>query len=191
MRKLPAQLSLLVFLATGSGILQAGSLFSDARYQPLVEDHRSLRVGQSLTVLILEQASAAASADTDANKSVAVAGQVSADDRAHDASIGLTNEFEGGATISRTGRLVARVSVVIVDVLPSGELQVQGDQLIEFNNEKQELRVAGVVRPADISADNTVLSTRLANAEITFVGDGLLGSRQTPGVISRFFNWLF
>jgi len=186
-----AQLGLLILLSTGHTAPQAGSLYSDARYQSLVEDHRSLAVGQSLTVLILEQASAAASADTDADKSLAIAGEASVEDSSTDASLSLTNEFEGGATISRTGRLVARVSVIIVEVLPSGELKVQGDQVIEFNNEKQQLRVAGVVRPADIGADNTVPSTRLANAEITYVGDGLLGSRQTPGVVSRFFNWLF
>jgi flagellar L-ring protein precursor FlgH len=191
-RTVLARTGLVVLLAAiHAGVVHADSLYSEARYQSLVEDHRSLKMGQSVTVLILEQASAAASADTEADKSVAVAGGASADDSSFDASLDLSNQFDGGATTSRAGRLIARVSVVIVEVLPGGELRVEGEQVIEFNDEKQQLRVAGVVRPADISADNTVLSTRLANAEITYVGDGILGSRQEPGVVSRFFNWLF
>ena len=169
----------------------AASLYSDGPYQSIVSDQRSHQVGEILTVLIFEQAAAETSADTDTSKSVDVAGGVSADGVRHDASLGVESDAAGGGTINRAARLVASVSVTIEEVLPSGELKVQGEQVIEFNDEVQHIAVSGRVRRQDISAQNTVPSTRLADAKISYIGDGLLGDRQSPGVITRFFNWLF
>ena len=171
--------------------VEATSLYSDQNYQPLVGDNRSYRAGELVTVLIFEEASAATSADTDTSKSLDVSGSIQGNKNRNDGGIGLSSGLNGGGTIARTGKLVASVSVTIEEVLPSGELQVRGEQLIEFNDETQFIKISGRIRPDDISAQNTVISTRLADAKITYVGDGLLGSRQKPGVISRFFNWLF
>jgi flagellar L-ring protein precursor FlgH len=68
---------------------------------------------------------------------------------------------------------------------------IQGKQHIALNNESQVITVEGRVRPQDIDTNNAVLSTRIADAKIEFIGHGLLSSRQQPGVISRIFNWLF
>lgn len=171
----------------------AESLYSDQQYQSLTADHRARKPGQSLTVMIFEQASAATSADTDASKSFGFSGSVegnSAKNR-NQGSIDLSNDFSGGGAISRTGELVASVSVTIQEVLPSGEFRIHGEQMIELNEEKQYIRVDGKVRPEDISSDNAVLSTRISDANITYVGDGLLGRRQKQGVLSRVFDWLF
>lgn len=174
-----------------SGPCFGGSLYSDERYESLVASQRSHRVGESLTVLIFEQASAEASADTDTNKSLDVAGRASADSTRHEAALGISNDFAGGGTINRSAELFASVSVTIEEIMPSGELKVRGEQLIEVNDEIQRIAVSGRVRLQDISAQNTVPSTRLADANITYVGDGLLGDRQAPGILTRFFNWLF
>ena len=76
-------------------------------------------------------------------------------------------------------------------VLANGELLVSGEQFIELNNDSQEIKVSGRVRPLDILANNTVLSTRLADAKISFTGEGLLVNRAKPGVITQIINWLF
>jgi flagellar L-ring protein precursor FlgH len=180
--------------------LRADTLYSDKAYVGLVSDPRAARVGQTLTVLIYEQATAATSADRETNKSIGFSGQydeVTATDgvRTTDAfsqyGADASTRSEGGGTISRSGRLVASVSVSVMEILPSGELHVRGQQLIEFNEETQFIKVEGRVRPEDISADNTVISTRLADAQISYVGDGLLGRQQKPGLITRVLGWLF
>jgi flagellar L-ring protein precursor FlgH len=170
---------------------RADSLFNEATYRPIMSDHRSFDTGQSLTVLIYEQASAASSADTDTNRSTDISGEVRGNDNRNTGSLNLSNNFEGGGTISRSGKLMASVTVTITDKLDSGELLIAGEQVIEFNNEKQHIRLSGRVRPEDIDANNTILSTRVADARITYVGDGLLGKRQKPGIFTRFFGWLF
>lgn len=167
------------------------SLYNEATYQPLIRDHRARSVGQLLTVLIYESASSTTSADSDTNKSLDVGINAGYDDTYHDATLGIGNDSGGGGTINRTGRLVASVSVTIESILDSGEMVVKGEQSIEFNNENQFIHVEGRVRPEDISADNTVLSTRLADARIRYVGEGLLGRSQEPGLLSKFFNWVF
>lgn len=169
----------------------AVSLFDEATYKPIVGDHASYNVGESLTVLIYEQASAATTADTETNESTDFSLDTSGNTERNVGKLGVGNGYEGGGSISRTGRLVASVTVTIVEQLENNELLIAGEQVIEFNEEKQHIKLSGRVRKEDISTDNTVLSTRVADANITYVGDGLLGKRQKPGILSRFFNWLF
>ena len=197
------QLQLIAGLALCSmlGIAHADPLYSDHTYVGLVGDPRANRVGQSLTILVYEQASAATSADRETNRSVNAVGEyfevTGRDGQRKTDSFGryggeVTTGTEGGGTISRSGRLAASVSVTVVAVnRNTGDLHVAGEQVIEFNEETQTIRIEGRVRPQDISAENTVISTRLANAQISYVGHGLLGRQQKPGLLSRFFGWLF
>jgi len=180
--------------------LHADTLYSDRSYVGLLSDPHASRVGQSLTVLIYEQATAATSADRETNKSVGLSGEISEVKRSdgqrdNDSSGRWTGDAatrsEGGGSISRSGRLVASVSVTVNSVEPTGELLVSGEQMIEFNEETQHIKIAGRVRPEDISADNTVISTRLADAQISYVGHGLLGRQQKPGLVTRILTWIF
>ncbi len=167
------------------------SLYNEVTYRPLLQDHRARNVGQLLTVLIYETASSTTSAESDTNKSLDVGVNAGYDDTFHDASLGVGNNSGGGGTINRTGRLMASVSVTIEAILDNGEMLVKGEQSIEFNNENQFIHLEGRVRPEDISTDNTVISTRLADAKIRYVGEGLLGRSQEPGFVTKFFNWIF
>ncbi len=162
-------------------------------YPSLVSDHRAYGIGQSVTVLILEEASSTTSADTRTSKSLDVAGRLEGNSNANlnVGNLNVENSSTGQGSISRKGRLVASVSATIQEIMPSGELRIKGEQKIEFNDETQHIRVAGRIRPDDISGENTVLSSRISQAQITYVGDGLLGSRQKPGLITRMLNWLF
>lgn len=160
-------------------------------FPSLVSDHRPYKVGQSLTVLILEEASSVTSANTSTSKSLDVAGSVDVNNTLDKGSLNVENNSTGQGSISRKGRLAASVSATVQEIMPSGELRIQGEQIIEFNDETQHIRIAGYVRPEDIRGDNTLLSSRIAGAELTYIGDGLLGSRQKPGWITRILNWLF
>lgn len=189
-RNLRSAAALFLFCLAGPAAF-GGSVYSDKQYVPLASDPRADSVGEGLTVLVYEQASSSTTAERDTRKSAGIEGTIKGNSNVNTGGVDVAGEGEGGGTISRTGRLMASVSVTVRDVLPNGELLVSGEQLIEFNEENQHIKIEGRVRPEDISADNTIISTRLADSKITYVGDGLLGQQQKPGIISRFFTWLF
>lgn len=169
----------------------AGSLYQEDTYDSLVSDHRSHTVGDILTVLIYEQATATTSTTTGTNKSVDVGASLQDGYTKFKGAAGISNDFDGGGTSNQVGKLAASVSVTIKNLLPNGDMVVAGEQIIAFNNDTQHIILSGTVRPQDISKNNTVISTRLANANIEFKGEGLLSRRAKPGLITRFFNWLF
>lgn len=171
----------------------AGSLYSDVGYTSLHSDKRNLQVGSIITVLIYEQASASTSAGSDTDRDTNLSASLSlTDPRAGESgSVGLGTGFSGGGSINRQGKIIASVSVSVQEIYETGEVAIKGQQLIEFNEEKQHIELQGRIRPEDVSADNTVLSTRIADAHITYVGDGLLGKQQKPGYISRILGWFF
>ena len=171
-------------------VARAESLYSEASYRPLTSDQRAYREGDALTVLIVENSSASNSADTTTNKRGGVGIAIGTTTRQEKGSVDITEDFSGKGRIQRSGRLLAQLSVTVISVLPNGELEVRGSQLIEVNQEKQHIQLAGRVRPADITEGNVVLSTRIADARIVYVGDGLLGEKQRPGILTRFLSWL-
>ena len=175
----------------------AGSetLFDESKFQSLTAVRRAAAPGDVITVLIIENASASSSADTTTEKSGGFGLGVSwtnTNNRpdAVAAKGNLSEDFAGKGRIQRSGKLVAQITVTVKEVYPNGDLAVAGQQLIVVNGEKQQIVLSGRVRPVDIGETNTIVSTRLADAQITFVGDGLLAERQRPGIISRFLSWL-
>jgi flagellar L-ring protein precursor FlgH len=169
---------------------RADDLYSEKTFRPLASDKRAHLPGDVLTVLIYENSSAVTSADTTLQRSNDVALRASADHHAHAAAVGASNDFNGGGTVQRQGKLLAQMSVSVTGVAPNGDLLVVGEQRLEINSDRQKIRVEGRVRPLDISDANTVLSSRLADAKISYLGDGDLSSRQRPGFWSRLFNWV-
>jgi flagellar L-ring protein precursor FlgH len=177
-------------LALAAGHAAAQGLYREETFRSLTADHRAQRVGDALTVLVIENASASASADTSTDKSAGIALGVTGPSTAKSASADLSEQFSGGGRIQRSGKLVAQLSVSVIEVLPNGDLRVAGEQRIEVNEETQHIRLEGRVRPVDITEANAVLSLRIADAKITYVGDGLLGEKQRPGILARILSWL-
>jgi len=100
-------------------------------------------------------------------------------------------DFRGRGLTSRRGELKAKVTARIVEVQDNGNLLIQGSKIVEINDEKETIYVSGTLRPEDIRADNTVLSYNIADAKITYTGDGVSHNAQKPGIVTRFFTWLF
>ena len=182
--------SIAVLLCVASVVASAQSLFDEERFQALTADRRALRVGDALTVLVFENASATQSADTVTEKSGGVNVGVGVNARNYGARVSTGDDFTGKGRIQRSGKLAAQITVTVSEVLANGELRVGGQQQIVVNGEKQLLQLSGRVRPIDISDGNTIASTRLADAEITYVGDGILADKQRQGVLTRFLTWL-
>lgn len=157
-----------------------GSLYSDAQFQSLTADRRHFQVGDSLTVLVVENASASSTADTGTQRDAQVGVGLSTPSRDRHLAGNTSNEFNGTGRTQRSGRLLAQITVLVREVLPNGDLRVAGDQSLEINGERQTIHAEGRVRPRDINEQNTVQSSRLAEAKLSFAGDGVLGEMQRP-----------
>lgn len=173
-----------------SNVAHGESLYREQSYRSLVSDVKALRPGDSLTVLIVENASATSAADTNAKRKTDVGLSFFDTDRNNQFGLNHNNDFDGRASTQRSGRLLAQISVNVTAVAENGEMWVKGEQLVEINDEKQQIRLEGRVRPQDISENNTVLSSRLSDAKIGYVGDGVLAERQKPGWLARALIWL-
>jgi len=102
-------------------------------------------------------------------------------------------QFDGEGETTRRGRLKANISAMVVEVLPSGILRIEGQKIISVNNEEQIMVISGLIRPRDIMSDNTVDSAKIANVRIDYFGKGTLGEVQSPGWAARLLNkvWPF
>lgn len=185
------QLFRFLLAAMTSGAACAESLYDASAYQALIYDHRAKNIGDSVVVLVYESATATNETDTKRNKSASL--NLSATDNHNSIGGKLNNasDEEGGGVERRSGQVVARVSATVIDILSSGELVIRGKQFISLNSESQTIRVEGRIRPMDIDTNNTIISTRIADAKIDFVGQGLLSAREKPGIFTRIFNWFF
>jgi flagellar L-ring protein FlgH len=158
---------------------------------------KSFKVGDIVTVLILETTSAVSKAGTDTNTT----DNLSASFDHTISRLGIQpsnsikggggNTFKGAGATTRTNSVTAKVASVVLKVLPNGNLMIAGDHKVEVNEEAQTIRITGVIRPKDVSVANTVFSYQVASATVSVKGKGSIGEAEEPGFISRFFNWLF
>lgn len=174
-----------------------GAIFQPASAQALFEDYKARRVGDVLTVVLSEQ--------TNARKSVASSTSRDASVRLLDPLIAgrpvtrngvpilntdvtAGQSFEGQGDAEQSNLLEGSVTVSVTEVLPNGNLVVQGEKRIRINHGEEYIRLRGVVRPVDISATNSVLSTQVADAELAYGGTGPVARSSAPGWLSRFFG---
>lgn len=175
-----AMLGMAVVLSASSLPAMAESLFSEQRFRPLTADNKAFRVDDVITVQVYENASAAANADTATRRKNDVGGNLTVTRTPpFAANLSVAGDFDGGGRTSRTGKVLALLTVRVQEILPNGDLRVGGEQLLVINGEQQRINLEGRVRPLDISDGNVVLSTRIADARITYVGEGDLSERQT------------
>jgi len=171
--------------------VEAADLYTGGVWSSLASDRQAASVGDSLTVIIDENSVASGSANNTGKRSSHLGGQIAADHAFnHSGSLDLTSGFDGSGQTGRVQKMAAQISVVVDRVLPNGDLHVSGAQTLKINGERTNLRLEGVVRRADIQGDNTVLSTRIAEAHIDYDGAGVLAAGSRPGLLTRFFNWL-
>jgi flagellar L-ring protein precursor FlgH len=154
---------------------------------------RLYRAGDIITVVIAEDARAEQSASTalykDSEVGYSAGGAVAT--LLPSASIGMNADHKGGGELARRGRMTARVAAVVEEVLPNGNLRVRGMQEMNFDSGRQLIGVEGVARPRDITAENEILSYRLANAKIDFTGRDALHEKARTGILARVLEWLW
>ncbi len=159
----------------------AQKLYDEQTYRGLAEDRKALHVGDILTVQVFEQSSATTSTDTSTQRTNALGAglSITAGGIQRGGSISQSGSFDGGGTTQRANKLLVTLSVSVREIAPNGDLVLHGEQSLTVNKEQHKVALDGRVRPQDVASDNTVLSTRLADAHIEYLGDGDLSDRQT------------
>jgi flagellar L-ring protein precursor FlgH len=168
----------------------------------LTSDLRARRVNDLVTIRVIENVSGLGAADSSLDKkSTATVGVgslfglesqlPSSINPQNLATIGTNTDFEGGGTTSRTGSLTAVLTARVAEVLPNGDLLVQGVREIEINGDRQMLVLTGVVRTADINAANVIPSTAIGQMRIRYFGRGLMQDNLSPGWLIKILNKIF
>ncbi len=189
---------------------QPTSLWSSrAPLTRVYRDHRAFAVGDLVTVIVVETAEAQRESSTDLSRKTDVSAGVTSflgmpthyglpnlyRSGGFRPSVGATteNSFQGSGTTKQKDVLRMRVTARVVDVLEDGNLVIEGRRQVQVNRDTQYLYVRGIVRPKDISAENTVSSIALADAQILYGGRGMLASQQRPGWMYRVLDavWPF
>ena len=169
--------------------VQAQSLFREETFHGLTTDNKAYRPGDVLTVQVFENSSATSSAETGTRRSNHVQAELAhGSNKVAQSSLAVAGDFDGGGRTQRASRLLTTVTVTVQEVLPQGQLRIAGTQSVTVNEELQRVTLEGIVRPVDISDGNVVQSTRIAQARITYVGEGDLSDRNRRAWWRRFLD---
>lgn len=173
----------------------ATSLWSDTSpAAAMFADRKARAVGDTVTILIVEQTSAVNKAGTNTSKETETnmgAGSGFLLKAITAAGSDYSDSYNSSGSTTRSNTLNAKITAQVVEVKPNGNLVITGSQTIKVNGEDQKIQVTGTVRPDDINPDNTVYSTALSDSSVKVDGKGSIGSKQKPGIINRLFGWLF
>ena len=168
----------------------AENLYQEKSFKSLVADRKATQVGDLITLVVVEASKAEAQAGTGVSKGTDIG--VSAFDTTRSPAVGF--EFDrisdADARTIRRGYLQAQIAVTVIGRTENGNFIVEGKQNLNINKEEQKITIKGILRPEDISSKNVALSNRLANAEITFAGEGTVGDEQSKGLIQMVLGWL-
>ncbi len=182
-----------------------GSLFRPGMGASLVSDFRARRIGDVVTIKIVENLKGSKDVKTQRQRqsqfNIGLSGLLGLNLKKGVSSLtgfdpsqvigGTTNDkFNGNGQTSRNTSLVGTISARVIKVLPGGNLVIRGVRQLRINDETQYLVITGIARPQDIAPDNTILSTRLADARIEYTGGGVLSEAQKPGWLARILGVL-
>lgn len=177
--------------------VQADSLYQDGPNSNMTSFFRpELGVGNLITILINENNTA----ETDTNLNTAKTSELQGtwDFGAlipkivkSQSDLKGQDTFQGSGTTSRNGKIQIQVTARIEEVLPNGTLRIVGTKHLQVNDEETDITISGIVRPLDISPENSIDSSKIADAKVNVKGSGPGQAKATPGLLTRLLNWLF
>ena len=187
----------------------SGAIFQSGYDVVLFEDSRARRIGDILTIRLIEATNASKSQSNDisrnsktdipnptilgANPAFALPGLLplvataASGSNTLATSLASNNAFKGQSGTAQTNTLTGDISVTIADVLPNGNLLVRGEKRLNLNSGNEYVKISGIVRPLDVAANNVVPSSKVADATIMYNGDGAEADAGKMGWLSRFF----
>lgn len=185
----------LIFVLIFSGSLFAQSLWDDNANW--FADERPGKVGDIVTVLVNERTDAKDEAEMEVSKttnnSVGNANGVDAGilNFIRKLTFQTANNANGSGSVERTHHATATLACLVTEVLPNGNLVIEGTRDIKTSDETLQFQLVGVIRPQDVNADNQINSSLIANAEIAVKGRGIISRTQKVGVITQILQTVF
>lgn len=173
----------------------SGTIYQSGRDMRVFEDRTARRVGDIVVIRLIESTSASKSATTKAerNSEFAISNPSFFGKPLTMGSVSLETELEnkrkimGDGSSDQSNYLSGNISAVIVGVYPNGNLAIRGEKMLTLNQGEEMVQISGVIRPEDIQQNNFILSSQVADARITYAGNGVLADTNTPGWLTRFF----
>jgi flagellar L-ring protein FlgH len=178
------------FLLPPGAPAAAENLYRNSGFPAMSTDRRAAVVGDVLTVIIFQAAESSNSQRNASARRTNVSGSLDVGSIDEDLALDFGGNYAGVGEIRRTERLVAQLTVTVEEVLPNGDFIVVGEQWLRVNGERTRIGVRGRVRQADISSENSVVSSRIADAQIDYEGRGFVSRSARPGLLNRIFSFL-
>jgi flagellar L-ring protein precursor FlgH len=178
-----------------------GSIYQAGFEQNLYSDRKAFRVGDIITITLNERTQASKNANSQIDKTsetsvgltslfgsgLTTNNPIGSNDLSLNAGYGADRASKGDSKSGQSNSLTGSITVTVADVLPNGIIAVRGEKWLTLNTGDELVRIAGLVRADDIATDNTVPSTRVADARITYSGTGAFADASQPGWFDRFF----
>ena len=174
-------------------LVPTGSLFNVQNFAGLVTDRRARRVGDLITIRLVERtrASKSASAESgrDSDNALRFPPAIPFAATLNDAATGGSSQsFKGSGSAEQTNELLGELTVTVAEVLPGGILRIAGEKRLILNRGEEHLQITGLVRVDDVGFDNSVPSTRIADARIRFGGSGQVADNSRQGWLARLLS---
>ncbi len=199
------KLSLFLVVSIIASPVFADSLWENAEGRSFFKHEPIYKVGDIVTVEISAESTAIQEAGTTTRKTSDIGAnfyniydKYSLDSQGdeslrkmQDYRLGGKDAYTGVGQTTRKSKVEATVSCVITKILSNGNLVISGERMVDVNNDSEMIQISGIVRPGDINSENTVQSHEIAQFVISLKGKGFVNSKQTPGFLSNFFNWVF
>lgn len=199
---MPRRISFLIIISII--LLYSESAHSQSLWQAkngfLFADFKARGVNDIITVLIVETSAASREAETKISKESSSNAGINSFPNIFGIEKYLKDHLrldvkgesshQGGGSITRSDKITGLITARIMKVLENGNFLIEGRRSIVVNDEIQFIVISGIIRPEDISGDNTIRSTQVADAEIRYEGRGVLTEKQRPGILNRFLDWL-
>lgn len=170
-----------------------GAIFQTTSYSPLTSGTRASQVGDVLTIILAERTNASKSnaANTDRAGDIGLtpptSGPLSVISPS-DVNLSGKASFKGKGNAAQSNALSGEITVTIAALNPNGTMLVRGEKLLTLNRGDERVQMSGIVRIADISTDNRLLSSRVADAHILYIGKGEIARASQQGWLQRFFS---
>lgn len=178
-----------------------GAIYQAGFEQNLYDDRKAFRVGDIITITLNEKTQASKKANSDIQKDsktkmgltslfgsgMTTNNPIGGGDLSLSAEYGGSRDAKGDSQAGQSNSLTGSITVTVAEVLPNGILSVRGEKWMTLNTGNELVRIAGLVRADDIATDNTVSSTRVTDARITYSGTGAFADASQPGWLDRFF----
>jgi flagellar L-ring protein precursor FlgH len=187
-----------------------GCLFDQKSADGVIVNRIAMHKGDLLTIVVSEASSGSTSSSTQSSKKDAT--QVNAsvlpvlqsltsqfggtlgnilNSPFQGASTGVTSATAGAGSSTTSTSFNANVTVVVKDVMPNGNLLIEGRRQIKMNKQTQTILLEGTVRRDDVTVNNTVLSQNVADLRLEAEGKGLIANRQREGLLTKIISWVF